>query len=452
MPLRLRLILAIAAALLATFVAGTWVIGWQAGRLVRTELSAALETGRQGIAAAVQDIGGPPPREDLVRLVTGFDGSRHVLASLRSGGTLLATSHPAAPAVVPPAWFARLASPGLPPITITAGEGSLVELTPLPTSEIGERWNEARQLLAFLGLFSVLATAACFATAAWSLRPLATLADALGKLEHGQESSILSVSGPPEIAVLAQGFNRMQEALGRAARENRRLSAQLTRMAEEERTELARDLHDEIGPLLFAITALAAAARMQQQAGDGETADASLGSLENAAGDLQRAVRDLLRRLRDSALADTDLAVSLEELVAFWRGIRPQTEFCLTVEDAADAAAEPAKAALFRVAQEGVSNAIRHGNPARVEIEVARSGNGLALSVRDDGSGGTLGDGFGIVGMEERLQALGGTLEVQRDRGWRLRAWAPAIPAAAGHGAGGQKAARHSAARRAAAE
>ena len=426
MPLRLRLILAIAAALLATFVAGTWVIGWQAGRLVRTELSAALETGRQGITAAVQDIGGPPASEDIVRLVAGFDGSRHVLASLRSGGTLQATSHPAPPTMVPPAWFERLASPGLSPIKIQAGNGSVVELSPLPTSEIGERWNEARQLVAALALFSMLAAVACFATAAWSLRPLGRLAEALARVEHGQESSILPGSGPPEIAVLAQGFNRMQDALGRAARENRRLLAQLTRLAEEERTELARDLHDEIGPLLFAITALAAAARMQQDAGDGATADASLRALENAAGDLQRAVRDLLRRLRDCAPADTDLALSLEELVQFWRGIRPQTEFRLTIEEAAEAAPEPAKAALFRVAQEGVSNAIRHGNPSRVDIALALSGNGLALSVHDDGSGGIQGDGFGIVGMEERLQALGGTLQVQRDRGWRVRAWAPA--------------------------
>ena len=435
MPLRLRLLLAIAGALLASFLAGLWVTGWQAQRLVRTEVSAALENGRQQVVAAREDFHGTPPHDALERLVAGFDGSRHILAELRLHESNSVASHPAAPAIEPPGWFIRLAAPGLLPIDVPVAADAAVRLAPLPVSEIGERWNEARQLLGLLALFSVLAAAASFATVVWSLRPLRTLAGALAQVEHGGESQPLPGKGPPEIASLAQGFNRMQQALLVASHENRRLSVLLDRLAEEERAELARDLHDEIGPLLFGITALAAAARMQQDAGNPSAADGSLRSLESAAADLQRAVRGLLGRLRDSAPASTDLAASLRELAEFWRGIRPQTEFNVTVEQATEAAPEPAKAALFRVAQEGVSNAIRHGNPARVDIEVAHSANGVALSVQDDGAGGApvlnaQGEGFGIVGMEERLHALGGTLEVKRGRGWRLRAWAPADQAA----------------------
>ena len=64
---------------------------------------------------------------------------------------------------------------------------------PLPVSEIGERWNEARQLLGLLALFSVLAAAASFATVVWSLRPLRTLAGALAQVEHGGRASLSPV-------------------------------------------------------------------------------------------------------------------------------------------------------------------------------------------------------------------------------------------------------------------
>ncbi len=309
-------------------------------------------------------------------------------------------------------------------MALSVGAGQVLRLVPLPASETGERWSETRRLIALLALSSLLSAALCFATAAWSLRWLSPLAAAFERLAQGRSVAPVGERGPPEIARLAAGFNRMQDALGRAARENRMLSSQLDRIAEEERAELARDLHDEIGPLLFAITAWSAAARMQAASGDGDTAGASLLALEAAAAELQQAVRDLLRRLRDSAPVSTDLSASLQELVAFWRGIRPQTAFELQAAPAGPAS-EATRAALFRVAQEAVSNAVRHGDPALVRVGVEQCRGGLALTVQDDGSGGEPGQGMGLVGMEERLRSLGGTLSIDRRRGWTLTAWAP---------------------------
>ena len=426
MSLRQRLLLAVAGALLVSFLAGTWITTWEAARLVRAELSAALDTGRRGTQAALQGLAGPAPTTDaLAGLVLGFDGSRHVLAELIVGGRTVARSHPAPVGVASPAWFAGLAAPGLPAVSLPVAGGAVLRLSPLPASETGERWSEERRLIGLLALSSALAGLLCFATAAWSLRWLAPLGRALDRLASGQAGEAVAEHGPPEIARLAAGFNRMQAALALAARENRRLSGQLDRIAEEERAELARDLHDEVGPLLFAITAWAAAARMQGQAGDGDAASASLRSLEAAAAELQAGMRDRLMRLRDAAPASTDLALSLRELIVFWQEIRPQTAFRLHIEDAAGSASEPAKAALFRVAQEGVSNAIRHGDPKLVSIGLGPSSGGLALTVQDDGAGGPMGSGLGLVGMQERLQAIGGTLDVRPGQGWTLTAWAP---------------------------
>ena len=222
----------------------------------------------------------------------------------------------------------------------------------------------------------------------------------------------------------------MRDALGRAALENSRLARQLENLAEEERAELARDLHDDIGPLMFALTAWATAARLQEEAGNNAASRASLQSLESAAGALQSAVRGLLRRLRDSAPVATDLPAAIGDLLAFWRGIRPQTHFTASIDSGTDGLSEAARTALFRVAQEGVSNAMRHADPDAVEVTIAMANGVATITVQDDGAThGPLGAGLGLIGLEERLQALGGTLVVERAAGWRLIACAPARPA-----------------------
>jgi two-component system sensor histidine kinase UhpB len=429
MALRTRVLLAIAGALLASFLAGAGLSAWQAARLVRVELDAALATGGQAIADALQDMGPAPARPGLLRLVASFDGSRHVLAELVDGQHVVARSVPAA-AAASPSWFMRLASPDVAARRFSLTQGASLRLSALPANEVGERWAEARRLILLLALFSALSAAACLATVAIGLRPLSVLAGAFAALAQGAEPGAVPERGPSDIIALSAAFNRMQQSLRVAGAENRRLSEQIASLAEEERAELARDLHDEFGPLLFAITAWAAAARMLAQAGDTTAAAASLESLAAAAAQLQQALRDLLRRLRDSASVATDLAASVAEFLAFWRDISPQTAFSCRIPPAAEAAPEPVKAALFRVAQESISNAVRHGAPSSVHVAVECRDQGLTLRVEDDGAGGmprdATHDGFGLAGMEERLKALGGTLEISSGQGWRVTAWLPA--------------------------
>ncbi|TLU72147.1 HAMP domain-containing sensor histidine kinase [Lichenicoccus roseus] len=426
MSLRRRLILAVAAALFASFAVGTWITALQSAHMVRSELSAALRTGAGSVAAALQDIGRPPGREALRRLVGGFDGSRHLRAELVVGGTVVQGSQPAHGKLLPPAWFTVLVAPSLRPVELVVPGGTL-RLVPLASNEIAERWSEARRLIGLLLLSSLLSASFCVATTAMSLRRLRPLGDALRRIEQGLPSHTLAELGPPEIAQLTASFNRMQAALARASADNRRLSVQLERLADEERAELARDLHDEVGPLLFALTAWATAAEMQQRDGDHPAAGGSLRCMREAAEGLQAAVRGMLHRLRDSAPAPVELAGSVAGLLDFWRGVRPQTVFTAEIEPELDTLGEPVRAALFRVAQEGLSNAVRHGRPSHVVVAAAVHGPVASLSVEDDGQAAAIqGTGLGLIGLEERLRALGGTLEVRREGGWRLAAVVPA--------------------------
>ena len=454
MSLRQRLLMAVAAALLASLSLGTWVTAWQMAHMVRSELSVSLKSGLRTVTTALQDMAKPPSHDALIRLVAGFDGNQHVMAVLRMAGQPIVSSRPGQSGVTAPDWFAAIAAAHLAPVALPV-PGGAIELLAVQQSEVGERWVEAGRLIGLLALSAALAALFCFSTAAWSLRPLGPLAEAFSALEKGQPAPPVLARGPPEIVHLATAFNRMQDALGRAAQENGRLLTQLETIAEEERAELARDLHDDIGPLMFALTAWATAARLQEEAGNHAACRTSLQALESAAGALQSAVRGLLGRLRESAPVTTDLPSAVADLLAFWRGIRPHTRFTASIDSRTGLLSETVRTTLFRVAQEGVSNAIRHADPGAVEVTIVlddagafndarASGDAVALdheialgnaratiTVQDDGAtNGPVGSGLGLIGLEERLHALGGTLVVERAAGWRLVGRAPAQPGA----------------------
>jgi two-component system sensor histidine kinase UhpB len=131
---------------------------------------------------------------------------------------------------------------------------------------------------------------------------------------------------------------------------------------------------------------------------------------------MQRHVRAMLHRLRPANPVEAGLAEALGNLVSFWQARRPATRFALTVSIDEDTLADPTMSAIYRLVQEGLSNAVRHGRPDLIEIMVAAGGIGeVIVSVADNGSGlaESSDPGLGITGMRERVSALGGSLLIE---------------------------------------
>jgi len=113
---------------------------------------------------------------------------------------------------------------------------------------------------------------------------------------------------------------------------------------------------------------------------------------------------------------------SLEQLIAGWNQRCRDTRFTLTADGEINDLPDNINVSLYRIIQESLTNAVRHGQPGRVQVTLQRQPTSLALEIRDDGQGnassgavskaGRLG-GFGRLGMEERVLALGGTLHIQ---------------------------------------
>jgi two-component system sensor histidine kinase UhpB len=228
----------------------------------------------------------------------------------------------------------------------------------------------------------------------------------------------------------------MAEQLGLAESQNHMLREQLLTLQEEERADLARDLHDEVGPLLFAAAIDAASIPGVLAAGQTKEAEVRAQSIRAAVAHMQGQIRSILGRLRPLSFGSFGLAEAIENIIAFWRARHPGTVIAAEVAVEDEIPDEAVRATVCRVVQESICNALYHGSPERIDISVARDADGLVIRVSDDGTG--LGEqgvipGFGLMGMRERVQAQAGTLAIAaRDcgRGLAVTARLPAEAAA----------------------
>jgi two-component system sensor histidine kinase UhpB len=199
---------------------------------------------------------------------------------------------------------------------------------------------------------------------------------------------------------------------------NRLLQTRVQCVQEEERGELARDLHDEVAPFLFAVSADASLIRQFAAAKNLAGIDARAESILTSVRHMQKHLRHVLSRLMPDVLLDLGLAGAIEALVHFWKSRQPDIEFTVHVD--AEPLDDRRTAVAFRVVQESLSNAVRHANPTQIDIRVENTGEGCVIEVADNGAGMPAdgrGKGLGLLGMRERVNAVGGRLTIERRAG-----------------------------------
>lgn len=208
-------------------------------------------------------------------------------------------------------------------------------------------------------------------------------------------------------------------ALRRGEAELRELSAHRERVREDERKNMAREVHDELGQALTALRLDVAMLRMQL-----EPASAALSTrlqqMKDAVDRTIGIVRNVTALLRPAAL-DVGLNAALEWLAEQYT--RSTGVACTLRTGDSDVELDDAQAtALFRIAQEALTNVVKHADASAVEVSLAERDDGVRLQVRDNGRGfdarAQAGHGrFGLRGMRERVDAMGGTLQVDSTPG-----------------------------------
>jgi two-component system sensor histidine kinase UhpB len=426
LSLRLQLFATITLVLIGTLVVGAFLTYRHALEKISTEMQAAIAVGSRIAHNAVDDVEEVTnPKRRLELLAADFDGDRHLRAFLvEPGGAIPAVSKLAPPETPAPDWLLRLLSRE--PLTVTVPLPSVfanigaIRLETDSRNEISEVWQDLQLYFAILGIFcfsSLLVTLALLARGLDPLRRLTAAFEAIG----GTGDVPQVPEGPQELRAVTTGFNRMVARLKETEAKNRALRVQLDAVQEEERGELARNLHDEVSPLLFCI---GVDARSLERIGEEKNLPDAVDqarAIQHAVKSLKANVKGLLGNLRPKGQHALGLHGAVDELIAFWTARQPDLKVDLDIPETSFG--PRTDAALQAIIGESVSNAMKHARPKTLVIKVATAGRYVKLQVSDDGGGfqkiRSIDGGYGILGMKERAQNLGGSLSVAETQGGR---------------------------------
>ncbi|MDP3837497.1 MAG: sensor histidine kinase, partial [Methylococcales bacterium] len=237
-----------------------------------------------------------------------------------------------------------------------------------------------------------------------------TIVNALKVIESGQYQQKLPPFAIKEYADIANAINQLADKLSSVKRENRTLTQHTLEIQEDERRRLAQDLHDELGQSLTAIKVMAVTAA-RPKADIKQSTDAIISTCNH----LMTVVRSMMHQLHPLILTELGLTATLEDLINHWAIRQPDLTINLDCSHEADKLDAKIAIQLFRVVQECLTNTVRHAKASHVNIKLAIDRFGLQLTVSDNGQGRINNEktGFGLLGMQERVNSLGGELLLQ---------------------------------------
>ncbi len=228
----------------------------------------------------------------------------------------------------------------------------------------------------------------------------------------GDFSAQISDDSTDEIGKLGRKLNFMASGLDQAMRE------QIDLAAIEERTHLARELHDSVKQQLFAASMQLSSARTLVQANP-DGADHILRDVEQLVDQMQTELMSLIHMLRPSSLLDNGLATALERYVETWsQQMGISAEIQTTYPYPLPITSEQA---LYRVCQEALANVAKHAKASAVVITLTQQKQQTILQIKDNGRGFNTNRrsiGYGLKGMQERLDKLNGMLEIESEPKW----------------------------------
>ena len=422
LSIKTRLNLLIGALLLLALATNVAAIVWSAGPRIRAEDDSIVRLTQQTVERALGELQtSADPARELATLLDRLSSVRHARVSLEPPeGLSVRRGQRTVFDNKVPSWFVGLLYSDRPPVrvpvTIKGTKLGTIIIASNPGDEIAEIWDAVSETLT--GGLALIAAVYGLTTLAvrHALMPVQNLGNALRLMQGGNYGVTLARTGPPELAEISGNVNDLAATLTATRAENSRLAEQMISLEDHERRELARELHDEFGPYLFAIranvTALMSQAESEATPSGRANAKACAATLDHITA-LQQLNRRVLQRLRPPALSELGLEGALRGLVALWRENNPAVTIAMTANIAALDLDDTAQLTVYRVVQEGLTNALRHAQATHIDVVVALAApSRLRVTVSDDGTG-LMDDakpGFGLSGMSERVWALGGTM------------------------------------------
>ena len=375
------------------------------------------------------------PRQTLDAFVHSLDTSSDIqFRAVETGPASSAKDDLRKPHGVPQ-WFVDLLTipdmDAASPVTIDGKRVGDIVFRPDLSADLFEKWIGFLALTSLVAVLMVLTGTIAYVFAGSALRPAARSRRRASRgcgaatTQRRSRSQDRRKSGRA-----ARRPTRWPTTLVQLSQDNRDLLHRLVSLQDDERRDLARELHDELGPLLFSI-----------RAGTIALSDASppAGNLGNSAQDvlqsveaLQQTNRRILDRLRPLYIEELGLETSVQTLLRNFRKQAPHIGLTATIDPDLNEIDGPLAQTVYRVIQEALTNVLRHAGASNAHVQATFAGEALVIEISDDGGGFPADNVFGrgLTGMHERVRALSGSLSLLRaDERTYVRCRLPVAPA-----------------------
>ena len=325
-----------------------------------------------------------------------------------------------------PDWFVSLLSsisdpwePKRLPVVILGDHKGDIVISPDPSYEYGEIWNQLKDTLQLIGTFFILINALIVWILSSALNPIEHILFSLNQLEEGNLKTRIPHLKTKEVRLIGQKFNRMVKILEETIVKNHTLSQQLINLQETERKKLARDLHDEFGQSLTAIHADAAVLKILANK-DYPKIKPSVDAISHLSKYLMELVSGMLGRLKLGVLSELGLEEGLVDLIKTWQLRHPKIKLQYDLHlRSLPKVSETISVSTYRIVQECLTNISRHARAKHVAIQIKYEAKNklnrfIDINIQDDGVGFSKPhrDGFGLLGIKERIYEIHGKINI----------------------------------------
>jgi two-component system sensor histidine kinase UhpB len=416
MSLKLRLILIVNFLLFVAIFIGFFSVVFTSKNAVRSEIESSLKLAEFSIKTGIQKNPDLYLFQDNLLGLKDLDLIRHLsIQLLDSDGNIIDENKNLNTEVHIPMWFQNtldIYSKDLEildfPLMQFGDQIGAVKVIPNPIYEYDEIWQQFKNGLIIAMIFFVFVNFSIFFLFGKFISPINLLIEGFKNLEQGKYKNNKENFGISELDILRVKLNQLTVKLKKNDERIHELNQKLISIQEQEKKEISRDLHDEIGQSLAAIQVQAAAIKTSRKA----NAQADL--IISTTKDLMHQTRNLIKRLSLSIIDDLGIEDALIDLIKNWsRRTRCQNiNVNINLPDSKIFKPQLSET-VYRLTQEALTNISKHSRPKEVLISIQRNDNVIHLSFMNNGilKRTKKTEGIGILGMQERVKNLSGSFK-----------------------------------------
>ena len=329
----------------------------------------------------------------------------------------------------PPAWFINI-------IESLSGEiffskinieqrGELtgyILIKPEPIYEYSEIWQQIKVGLWIIVSFLVLINFVVLLLFSHMIKPINKIIEGFEKLEAGNFKSKIKKSNILELDIIGKKFNSMIDNLRQNNNKIHKLSQNLINVQEQEKSELARDLHDELGQSLTALQAEAASISKTKKK---KSRDEAIFNVIKLSKNMMLSTREIIKKLNLGLIEDLGFESALIELFENWKRRFKGVKFEYSIDEKAIKKITKNKTAhLYRIFQEALTNIAKHSSPKKIQISIKYIDNSdrTRILISNDGFSSDFSnqDGLGLIGIAERVDQIQGTIEISKKKLFKI--------------------------------